>query len=136
MVYIGTYGNYFKVRLYWENGNNSYKTGAVGYVIQSELRKTYIGTDKGGNDKYYRPWTTPYRAIVHGSRYVYDNFGVYQYTGYLQKFNVTPNQTHSHEYMVNISSAQAEGAKIYTAYSNTGLLNQKHIFYIPVYKNM
>lgn len=136
MVYIGTYGNYFKVRLYWENGNNSYKTGAVGYVLQSELRKTYIGTDKGGNDKYYRPWTTPYRAIVHGSRYVYDNFGVYQYTGYLQKFNVTPNQTHSHEYMVNISSAQAEGAKIYTAYSNTGLLNQKHIFYIPVYKNM
>ena len=136
MVYIGTYGKYFKVRLYWENGKNKYTTGQEGYVLQTDLRKTYIGTDKGGNDKYYRPWTTPYRAIVHGSRYVYDNFGVYQYTGYLQKFNVTPNQTHSHEYMVNISSAQAEGAKIYTAYSNTGLLNQKHIFYIPVYKNM
>lgn len=136
MVYMGMEGDCFKVRLYYENGPNSYITGEEGYVGKLTLRTTYVGPDFGGQDQYYRPWITPYRAIVYGSKYVYNNFGVYQYTGYLQKFNVTPNQTHSHEYMVNISSAQAEGAKIYTAYSNTGLLNQKHIFYIPVYKNM
>ncbi len=136
MVYIGMEGDCFKVRLYYENGPNSYITGEEGYVGKLTLRTKYVGPDFGGQDQYYRPWITPYRAIVYGSKYVYNNFGVYQYTGYLQKFNVTPNQTHSHEYMVNISSAQAEGKKIYTAYSNTGLLNQKHIFYIPVYKNM
>lgn len=136
MVYIGTYGDCFKVRLYTEEGPNKYGTGEVGYVYKSDIRKKYIDPNMGGEDQYYRPWINPYRAIVHGSRYVYNNFGVYQYTGYLQKFNVTPNQTYSHEYMVNISSAQAEGTKIYKAYSDTGLLNQKHIFYIPVFNNM
>ena len=136
MVYIGTYGDCFKVRLYSGEGGNSYSTGEVGYVYKKDIRKTYVGKSLGGQDTYNRPWTTPYSAIVNGSRYVYNNFGVYQYTGYLQKFNVTPNQTHSHEYMVNISSAQAEGVKIYQGYVNSGLLSAKHVFYIPVYNNM
>lgn len=136
MVYIDMDDNYFFVRLYAENGADKYLTGRTGYIKKSDVRTTYVGPDFGGNDKYYRPWITPYRAIIYGSRYIYDSYGIYQYTGYLQKFNVTPDQRYSHEYMVNVSSAQAEGAKIYSGYASNGLLNSKHTFYIPVFKNM
>lgn len=136
MVYIDMDDTYFFVRLYAENGADKYLTGRKGYIKKSDVRTTYVGPDFGGNDKYYRPWITPYRAIIYGSKYVYNNFGVYQYTGYLQKFNVTSNQRYSHEYMVNVSSAQAEGTKIYNGYASNGLLNSKHTFYIPVFKNM
>lgn len=136
MVYIDMDDNYFFVRLYAENGADKYLTGRTGYIKKSDVRTTYVGPDFGGNDKYYRPWITPYRAIIYGSKYIYNSYGIYQYTGYLQKFNVSSNQRYSHEYMVNVSSAQAEGAKIYSGYASNGLLNSKHTFYIPVFKNM
>lgn len=136
MVYIDMDDTYFKVRLYAENGADKYLTGRTGYIKKSDVRTRYVGPDFGGNDKYYRPWITPYRAIIYGSKYIYDSYGIYQYTGYLQKFNVTPDQRYYHEYMVNVSSAQAEGAKIYSGYASNGLLNSKHTFYIPVFKNM
>ena len=136
MVYITMSGDYYYVRLYAENGADKYLTGRTGYIKKSDVRNTYIGPDFGGNDQYYRPWITPYRAIIYGSKYIYNSYGVYQYTGYLQKFNVTSNQRYSHEYMVNVSSAQAEGEKIYSGYSSNGLLSSKHTFYIPVFKNM
>ena len=136
MVYIDMDNTYFHVRLYAENGADKYLTGRTGYIKKSDVRTRYVGPDFGGNDKYYRPWITPYRAIIYGSKYIYDSYGIYQYTGYLQKFNVTPDQRYYHEYMVNVSSAQAEGAKIYSGYASNGLLNSKHTFYIPVFKNM
>lgn len=136
MVYIDMDDTYFHVRLYAENGADKYLTGRTGYIKKSDVRTRYVGPDFGGNDKYYRPWITPYRAIIYGSKYIYNSYGIYQYTGYLQKFNVTPDQRYSHEYMVNVSSAQAEGAKIYSGYASNGLLNSKHTFYIPVFKNM
>lgn len=136
MVYIDMDDTYFYVRLYAENGPDKYLTGRTGYIKKSDVRTTYVGPDFNGNDQYYRPWITPYRAIIYGSKYIYNSYGVYQYTGYLQKFNVTSNNRYTHEYMVNVSSAQAEGAKIYSGYSANGLLSSKHIFYIPVYKNM
>ena len=136
MVYIDMDDTYFFVRLYAENGADKYLTGRTGYIKKSDVRTRYVGPDFGGNDKYYRPWITPYRAIIYGSKYIYDSYGIYQYTGYLQKFNVTPDQRYYHEYMVNVSSAQAEGAKIYSGYASNGLLNSKHTFYIPVFKNM
>ena len=136
MVYIDMDDTYFHVRLYAENGADKYLTGRTGYIKKSDVRTRYVGPDFGGNDKYYRPWITPYRAIIYGSKYIYDSYGIYQYTGYLQKFNVTPDQRYYHEYMVNVSSAQAEGAKIYSGYASNGLLNSKHTFYIPVFKNM
>lgn len=136
MTYISMNGEYFYVRLYAENGPDKYITGRTGYIKKSDVRTRYIGPDFEGDDQYYRPWITPYRAIIYGSKYVYNNFGVHQYTGYLQKFNVSSNQRYSHEYMVNVSSAQAEGAKIYNGYASNGLLNSKHVFYIPVFKNM
>ncbi len=136
MVYIDMDNTYFFVRLYAENGADKYLTGRTGYIKKSDVRTRYVGPDFGGNDKYYRPWITPYRAIIYGSKYIYDSYGIYQYTGYLQKFNVTPDQRYYHEYMVNVSSAQAEGAKIYSGYASNGLLNSKHTFYIPVFKNM
>ncbi len=136
MVYIDMDNTYFHVRLYAENGADKYLTGRTGYIKKSDVRTRYVGPDFGGNDKYYRPWITPYRAIIYGSKYIYDSYGIYQYTGYLQKFNVTPDQRYYHEYMVNVSSAQAEGTKIYSGYASNGLLNSKHTFYIPVFKNM
>lgn len=136
MVYIDSYGDCYKVRLYTEDGNNRYTTGQVGYVGKLTVRNTYVGDDLGGPDQYQRPWTNPYRAIVYGSKWVYNGYGKYQYTGYLQKFNVTADQRHEHEYMVNISSAQSEAGIMYNGYKTAGLLSDKHVFYIPVFKNM
>ena len=132
MSYIGTYGKYYKVKLYTGSGNNFSTNGRVGYVINSNsvLRKTYF--------TYERPWTNPYKAIVGGAPYIAKGFSKYQNTGYLQKFNVNKNSgnLYNHEYMANVQAASAESATTYKAYQNAGILKSAKVFYIPVYKNM
>lgn len=81
------------------------------------------------------PWTDPYRAIVGGAYYIgnqYINRG--QDTIYLQKFNVTPISTYSHQYMSNVEAPYAEGKKMLSAYS--GIMDSPIVFSIPVYLNM
>jgi len=57
---------------------------------------------------------------------------------YLQKFNVNAQSgnLYRHEYMTNVSGAASEGYHLYSGYSNAGLLNSAHTFYIPVFNNM
>lgn len=85
-----------------------------------------------------RPWDSPYKSIYYGAQYIYDSFSEYQFTGYLQKFNVNPNSDnlYSHEYMANIRAAVAESQKTYKAYSESGVLATKKVFSIPVFKDM
>lgn len=62
-----------------------------------------------------------------------------QYTNYLQKFNVTPNdgkKVYGHQYMTNIAAPSSEAKSSYNAYNNIGKLNSAIEFYIPVYNNM
>lgn len=84
---------------------------------------------------YWLPWDNQYDAIVGGAAYIgsqYINRG--QNTIYLQKFNVTPNSTYTHQYMANVEAANSEAIKLYNGY--TSVLNTSLVFYIPVYENM
>lgn len=127
MSYIGTYGDYYKVRLY---SQSSYAVGLVGFVKQSALRTTYF--------TYNRPWTNPYRSILGGAKYIAEKYLTYQYTTYLEKFNVNKSSgsLYSHEYMQNVDAVSTESVSTYNAYKSAGVLSSKHIFYIPVFKSM
>lgn len=130
MTWRANCGDYFRVRLYTQNGANSYTEGASGYVLKSACRTTYFN--------YGRPWTNPYKAIYYGAEYIANSFSAYQNTGYLQKFNVNSksNQLYNHEYMANVQAAAAEAVSSYNAYNKAGILASSKVFYIPVFKNM
>lgn len=127
--------DYYKVRLYTENGPNSYTEGKIGYVPRKDVRTTYLGgTDAPG---YGRPWRTPYVSIICGAKWIYNNFK-YQNTGYLQKFNVNKasGSLYGHEYMANVQGAASEATSAYNAYKKAGILSSSMTFYIPVFNNM
>ena len=129
--YIAEIGNYYKVKLYDKKGSNSYSTdGETGYILKSDLDASYF--------TYGRPWTNPYLTIYYGAQYIAKGYSKYQYTGYLQKFNVNKDSgnLYSHEYMTNVNGAASEALISYRAYINANLMSQKKTFYIPVYNNM
>ncbi len=104
--------------------------------------KTYSGYIPKSNVSVYtsygRPWNSPQKTIYYGAQYIYDSFSETQYTGYLQKFNVNPESDtlYGHEYMANVRAAASEAKKTYNAYASMGLLENKKVFSIPVFKNM
>lgn len=130
MTYVNESGNYYRVTLYTEQGNGKYDDGDTGYILKSDVNTTYFN--------YGRPWTDPYKAIYYGAKYIANGYLTYQYTMYLQKYNVNAQSgsLYSHEYMTNVSGAASEGYHLYSGYSNAGLLNSAHTFYIPVFNNM
>ncbi len=85
---------------------------------------------------FLRPWNNRYRSIVGGAMYIGNNYiNRGQNTGYLQKFNVTPNSTYNHQYMANIEAASSESLKTKNGYN--GMLDSVPlVFSIPVYENM
>lgn len=98
---------------------------------------------KGGSTNsttYGRPWTTPYKSIVGGAKYIAANYiNKGQNTLYFQKFNVKPtdaNQLYLHQYMTNVQAPYSEGKSTRTAYNSLGILKDAMVFYIPVYNNM
>ncbi|MEG2775021.1 MAG: cadherin-like beta sandwich domain-containing protein, partial [Acetivibrio sp.] len=100
---------------------------ATGSTMASELARA----------NYILPWNNRYNAIVGGAKYIgtnYINRG--QNTIYLQKFNVTPMYTYTHQYMANVEAAVSEAAKTYSAYNGMGLLENILVFNIPIYENM
>lgn len=126
----------------YEGLYNFYNIGAYhstdpGGAIANALKYAKNGTTNASlNATYLIPWDNPYDSIVGGSYIIGSNYiNRGQDTIYLQKFNVTPNSTYSHQYMANIEAPNAEGAKTFTAYS--GMLSSAPIvFSIPVYNNM
>lgn len=85
---------------------------------------------------YMRPWNNRKKAIIGGGIYIGENYIARgQDTLYLQKFNVTPNSTYSHQYMANIEAPNAEATKTNTAYGSSKE-NMVIVFSIPVYQNM
>lgn len=88
--------------------------------------------------EYGRPWNSQYKAILGGAEYISKNYiSIGQNTFYFQKFSVTKKKyRYWHQYMSNIEAAKSEAKKMYHMYSSKGLLKQKIIFRIPVYKNM
>lgn len=85
---------------------------------------------------YLRPWNNQYRAIVGGAQYIANNYIARgQNTLYLERFNVTDNNTYEHQYMTNVAAAYSEANKVYTAYKDW-MATVPILFYIPVYDNM
>lgn len=129
MVWRANAGNYYRVRLYTDNGG-SYATGTSGYVPKSVCRTKYFN--------YGRPWSNPYKSIYNGAIYIANGFSKTQNTGYLQKFNVAPGtaEKHSHEYMANVQAAASESVTTYNAYKSAKILDTAKTFIIPVYSGM
>ncbi len=121
--YEGKSGDFYKVS--YTNGSKKY----TGYVPKADVSLT---------TSYGRPWTDPYKSIYNGAKYIYNGYAEYQYTGYLQKFNVNSasGNLYGHEYMANIRAAASESKKTYKAYKANGILSDSLVFYIPVFKNM
>ena len=86
---------------------------------------------------YHRPWTSISKALLGGASYIatsYINKG--QNTNYLQKFNVVYAPLYSHQYMTNVMAPTSEARSQYNSYNSLGIIKDKYVFYIPVYKNM
>lgn len=93
-------------------------------------------TSPAGKTEYKIPWDNQYKAIVGGAVYIgkqYINRG--QNTIYLEKFNVTPVSTYTHQYMANVEAANSEATKLYNGYVQM-LDSMPLVFNIPVYSNM
>ena len=79
-------------------------------------------------------------ALSGGASFIassYVNAG--QYTTYLQKFNLVPTNMSSqftHQYQTNIAAPSSESSTTYKSYSESGILDQGYVFYIPVFNNM
>ena len=87
---------------------------------------------------YGRPWSDPYKSIYYGAIFIHNSFSDYQFTGYLQKFNVNPasGNLHFNEYMANVRAAALESSHSYSAYKLCNILGAKKVFSIPVFRNM
>ncbi len=96
-----------------------------------------------------RPWDTTYKAIVGGAIWQNDKYiSAGQDTSYFKKWNViynylistgkvaSPFTNYNHQYMTNIMAPSSEANITYKSYINSGILNSKFVFYIPVYNNM
>jgi hypothetical protein len=123
IYYMGEEGDYYRVK--------AVVSGATytGYVLKSSLNPSTT---------YGRPWDNPYKSIYYGAQYIYSSFSKYQYTGYLQKFNVNKESgsLYSHEYMANVRAAASESKHTYEAYVDAGIISSAKTFVIPVFKNM
>lgn len=89
---------------------------------------------------YSRPWNTPVKSINGGAEFIASSYiACGQFTGYLQRFNVNPNgkyKPYDHQYMTNLTGALSQGYSTYVSYVNSGLIDNKYVFSIPVYENM
>lgn len=114
----------------------AYHSTVAGGAIANGLKYAKNGsTNASLNASCLIPWNNRYRAIVGGGYYIgssYINRG--QDTIYLQKFNVTPTSTYSHQYMANVEAAYSESKKVFAAY--TDVATSTIVFSIPVYLNM
>lgn len=113
--------------------------GTEGYVCSS-----YVTTERI-EDKYLRPWNTPYKAIVGGALYISSGYiSKGQYTSYLKKYNVNPNgyySVYNHQYQTNIAAPSSEAYSTWKAYDKVGYMEKgdksfPFVFTIPVYEKM
>lgn len=105
---------------------------STGNAVTNALKWASTGSTYG------RPWNTVYKSIYGGALYIGNNYILAgQNTLYTEKFNVTnTSNLYQHQYMTNVQAVSSEASKVYTAYSNSGTLNDAITFCIPVYENM
>ncbi len=120
---------------------NFYNIGATDgtNAITRGLAWANGGAD-GSLKTYGRPWNTPEKSIMGGAQFLASSYiAVGQFTGYLQRFNVNPDgsyKVNTHQYMTNLTGAFSQGYTNYSSYAQLGILNNRFVFSIPVFKNM
>ncbi|MBP5184457.1 MAG: SH3 domain-containing protein [Lachnospiraceae bacterium] len=132
----GTFAGYEGLYNFFNIG--SYNSTAQGGAIANGLKYAKYGSSNATyNANALIPWTSPYRSIVGGGWILGYNYivGRDQNTIYLQKFNVTPTATYSHQYMGNVEAPWAEAMKVLAAYGSDAY-ELPIVFSIPVYENM
>lgn len=113
----------------FEGYYNYFNVGASGKDIELIVN--------GLKEAISRGWDTRYKSLYGGASVIGQNYILRgQDTLYLQKFNVSSNNTYGHQYMQNIMAPASEAPSIQKAYSNTGSLNNSFVFKIPVYSSM
>lgn len=123
----GTYGGYDGI--YW-GYYNYFNVGATG-SSDEEYIVNGLKYAKSQN------WNNAYESIRGGAKTISSNYiGRGQDTLYLQKFNVTTNNTFGHQYMQNISAPTSEALSMKKLYQNAGAFDSTFVFKIPVYNNM
>ena len=115
----------------------AYHSTQAGGAIANGLKYAKYGSSTNDelNDASLIPWDNRYSAIVGGAYIIgnsYINRG--QNTIYLQKFNMTPYYTYSHQYMANVAAPSSGGKK--TAQAYTEATDSPIAFSIPVFLNM
>lgn len=123
----GTYSGYDGI---YRGYYNYFNVGATGSADQ-EYIVNGLKYAKSQN------WYNAYYSILGGAETISGNYiGRGQDTLYLQKFNVTTNNTFNHQYMQNISAPTGEALSIKKLYQSAGAFDSMFIFKIPVYNNM
>lgn len=125
----GTYKGYEGYYNFYNIGAND---SATGQAIANGLSWAKNGSS------YNRPWTTPYKSIVGGAKYIAGQYiGLGQNTMYTQKFNVVvASSLYLHQYMTAVTASNSYAISNYNTYNKNGILNNSYTFYIPVYQNM
>ena len=127
-----TRGNYPGYEGYY----NFFNIGANthGNVVENALS---FAKDENGERTYGRPWDTPYKAIIEGSKWLASKYiAKKQDTIYYQKFDLVPPKPGNHQYQTAIYAPYGEAKTVYNTYRGMGLLEYPHVFKIPVFKNM
>ncbi|MCR5684870.1 MAG: SH3 domain-containing protein [Lachnospiraceae bacterium] len=110
----------------------AYHSTAAGGAIRNGLKFASSGSS---NPNVLIPWSDPFRAILGGAFYIGNNYiNRGQNTIYLQKFNMTANNTYAHQYMANVEAPYSEGVRVFKGYVAPEEIPV--VFSIPVYRNM
>lgn len=126
--------NFYNIGAFHSTVAGGAVVNALKYALSGNPGKMYSST-LTFNDYVMIPWSDPYRSIVGGAAYIgYNYIQRGQNTVYLEKFNLTPTSTYSHQYMANVEGAASEAGKTAAAYQQMGDIPV--LFSIPVYKNM
>lgn len=152
---LNGYYNYFNVGAYATEGYTTVGRGlayAAGFLENSACISTELAEDGVTVVRHYydetkcpalsdqRPWNTPEKAILGGSKFLAQKYVKKgQNTLFYQKFNIgTKSQfdIYTHQYMTNIYAPVSESSTMYSAYQTGQLLESSFEFLIPVYTNM
>ena len=131
----GTVSGYTGLYNFYNIG--AYHSTQPGGAIANGLKYAKYGSSSNDelNELSLIPWDNRYSAIVGGAYIIgssYINRG--QDTIYLQKFNMSPYYTFSHQYMANVVAPSSEGKKVAQAYADA--TTSPIAFSIPVFLNM
>lgn len=95
--------------------------------------------NNGLTEAYKAGWNSRYKALYGGAQKFKANFVANdQNTYYFQKFCVKSDSRYCfwHQYMQSLTTPQHESSKTYNGYKNSGTLDVRHRFIIPVFMNM